>query len=98
MDKNTVLAFLVIALILMGMPYYYDMIGLAPPPPQDESQEAGFETENTPATSSSPLSPENTPVQRGGFAKRYAEDKVVKSLSEEKIVYCLLYTSDAADE
>ena len=87
MDKNTVLAFLVIALILMGMPYYYDMIGLAPPPPQDESQEAGFETENTPATSSSPLSPENTPVQRGGFAKRYAEDKVVKSLSEEKIVY-----------
>ena len=87
MDINTVLAFLVIALILMGMPYYYDMIGLAPPPPQDESQEAGFETENTPATSSSPLSPENTPVQRGGFAKRYAEDKVVKSLSEEKIVY-----------
>ena len=87
MDKNTVLAFLVIALILMGMPYYYDMIGLAPPPPQDESQEAGFETENTPATSSSLLSPENTPVQRGGFAKRYAEDKVVKSLSEEKIVY-----------
>ena len=87
MDKNTVLAFLVIALILMGMPYYYDMIGLAPPPPQDESQEAGFETENTPATSSSLLSPENTPVQRGGFVKRYAEDKVVKSLSEEKIVY-----------
>jgi len=55
MDKNTVLAFLVIALILMGMPYYYEMIGLAPPPPQDESQEAGFETEKTPATSSSPF-------------------------------------------
>jgi len=35
MDKNTVLAFLVIALILMGMPYYYEMIGLAPPPPQE---------------------------------------------------------------
>ena len=35
MDKNTVLAFLIIALILIGMPYYYEMIGLAPPPQEE---------------------------------------------------------------
>ena len=87
MDKNTVLAFLVIALILMGMPYYYEMIGLAPPPPQEEGQEAGFETDKAPSTNSSPFAPANTPVQRGGFAKRPADDEVIKSLSEEKIVY-----------
>ncbi|SVB85952.1 uncharacterized protein METZ01_LOCUS238806, partial [marine metagenome] len=87
MDKNTVLAFLVIALILMGMPYYYEMIGLAPPPPQKEDQEAGFEPVKVPSRSSSFPAPANTPVQRGGFAKRFDEDGVVKSLSEEKIVY-----------
>ena len=87
MDKKTVLAFLFIALILMGMPYYYEMIGLAPPPPQKEDQEAGFEPVKVPSRSSSFPAPANTPVQRGGFAKRFDEDGVVKSLSEEKIVY-----------
>ncbi len=87
MDKNTVLAFLIIALILMGMPYYYEMIGLAPPPPQEDGQETGFEPVKEPSTSSSSPAPSNTPVQRGGFAKRYDEDEMVKPLSEEKIVY-----------
>ena len=87
MDKKTVLAFLIIALILIGMPYYYEMIGLAPPPPQQEGQEAGFEPVKVPSGSSSFPAPANTPVQRGGFAKRVDEDGVVKSLSEEKIVY-----------
>jgi len=87
MDKKTVLAFLFIALILMGMPYYYEMIGLAPPPPQKEDQEAGFEPVKVPSSSSLFPAPANTPVQRGGFAKRFDEDGVVKSLSEEKIVY-----------
>ena len=86
MDKKTVLAFLFIALILMGMPYYYEMIGLAPPP-QEEDQEAGVEPVKAPTSGSSSPAPANTPVQRGGFAKRFDEDGVVKSLSEEKIVY-----------
>ena len=87
MDKKTVLAFLFIALILMGMPYYYEMIGLAPPPPQEEGQEPGYDPVKMPSSSSSFPAPANTPVQRGGFAKRFDEDGVVKSLSEEKIVY-----------
>ena len=87
MDKKTVLAFLFIALILIGMPYYYEMIGLAPPPPQKEDQEAGFEPVKAPSSSSLFPAPANTPVQRGGFAKRFDEDGVVKTLSEEKIVY-----------
>ena len=86
MDKKTVLAFLFIALILMGMPYYYEMIGLAPPP-QEEDQEAGFEPVKAPTSGSSSPAPANTPVQRDGFAKRVDEDGVVKPLSEEKIVY-----------
>ena len=87
MDKKTVLAFLFIALILIGMPYYYEMIGLAPSPPQEEGQEPGFAPVRVPSSSSSFPAPANTPVQRGGFAKRVDEDGVVKSLSEEKIVY-----------
>ncbi len=87
MDKNTVLAFLVIALILMGMPYYYEMIGLAPPPPQEEGQEADVESVKAPSRGSSSPALESLPVQKGGFGKRSGEDVVVKSLSEEKIVY-----------
>ena len=87
MDKKTVLAFLFIALILMGMPYYYEMIGLAPPPPQEEGQETSSEPVKSLSTGSSPPAPGNIPVQRDGFAKRHDEDGVVKSLSEEKIVY-----------
>ena len=86
MDKNTVLAFLIIALILMGMPYYYEMIGLAPPP-QEEGQEELFEAVKTPSSGSSPHAPENVPIQRRGFAKRLDEQGVIKSLSKEKIVY-----------
>ncbi|SVA22730.1 uncharacterized protein METZ01_LOCUS75584, partial [marine metagenome] len=87
MDKNTVLAFLIIALILMGMPYYYEMIGLAPPPSPEEGQEESFKPIRAPSIGSSFPAPENTPVQRGGFAKRFDGDGVVKSFSEEKIVY-----------
>ena len=86
MDKNTVLAFLIIALILIGLPYYYEMIGLAPPP-QEEGQEELFEPVKTPSSGSSLSAPENTPFQRGGLAKRFDEGGVIKSLSEEKTIY-----------
>ncbi|MCH2390049.1 MAG: hypothetical protein MK234_05135, partial [Nitrospinales bacterium] len=87
MDKNTVLAFLIIALILIGLPYYYEMVGLAPPPPQEEGQEARSEPVKVPSSRSPFPAPANTPVQGDVFAKRFDEDGMVKSLSEEKIVY-----------
>ena len=38
MDRKTVAAFFLIALILMAMPYYYELLGLAPPPEQPQVQ------------------------------------------------------------
>ncbi len=39
-DKRTLLAFLVIGLILLAMPYYYELIGVSKPPPEQQPAES----------------------------------------------------------
>ena len=40
-DKRTLLAFLIIGLILLAMPYYYELVGIAPDPSLNQSDEPG---------------------------------------------------------
>ena len=47
-DKRTLLAFLVIGVILLAMPYYYELVGVAPAPQPEVEQDA------TPPTSEAP--------------------------------------------
>ena len=36
-DKRTLLAFLLVGLIFLLMPYYYEWMGLSPPPPEEQA-------------------------------------------------------------
>ena len=45
-DKRTLLAFLLIGLILLGLPYYYDWMGLSPSQEALEAPEVGSESED----------------------------------------------------
>ena len=79
MDKKTILAFLFIALILMAMPYYYEMIGLAPPPPQEEAASPN----NTPPEKSA----FSTPKAFGEGVVTASPGRPIQTAFEETIVY-----------
>jgi len=79
MDKKTILAFLFIALILMAMPYYYEMIGLAPPPPQEEAA--------APNNTSPEKSALSTPKALRGGVVTASPGWPIKTAFEETIVY-----------
>ena len=70
MDRKTVGAFFLIALILMAMPYYYEFIGLAPPPP-----------EQTPSQEEAPLAPAPELKERAVSYDQASSSDVVEELS-----------------
>jgi hypothetical protein len=47
-DKRTLLAFLLVGLIFLLMPYYYDWMGLTPPPPEERPVQEAVTQERTP--------------------------------------------------
>ena len=62
-DKRTLLAFLLIGVILFGMPYYLDLVGMGPPPegePPASSEQTLTQEEPTAPSSSSATSSEST--------------------------------------
>jgi YidC/Oxa1 family membrane protein insertase len=59
-DKRTLLAFLLIGLILFGMPYYLDLVGMGPPDESDPAQTNPAEYSDQ-STDSSTLAPVPAP-------------------------------------
>ena len=59
-DKRTLLAFLVIGLILLAMPYYYELIGVSKPAPREEPEEFA---EDRPPSAPSTAQPLSSPSQ-----------------------------------
>ena len=47
-DKRTLLAFLLVGLIFLLMPYYYEWMGLTPPPPEERPVQEAVTQERTP--------------------------------------------------
>ncbi|NKB71520.1 MAG: membrane protein insertase YidC [Candidatus Latescibacteria bacterium] len=61
-DKRTLLAFLLIGIILLGIPQYYKWVGLAPEPEQQEVVSQGRDTEEASQSAPATPAPESKPA------------------------------------
>ena len=84
-DRRTLLAFLIIGLILLAMPYYYELVGIAPPPPPSEPDVATTPSHDEDSTAESEHRP---PPQRptSEINKRtFEEDRRAEPLPSAEI-------------
>ena len=78
-EKRTIIAFVLIGLILLLMPYYYELTGVAPATPPPISEEAEQSSQSEPERKPVPI-----PFQGEGLLQEPAKDPGAGLLAQQE--------------